>query len=427
MLKRFLILSCLFLCLADVPVRAGEPALPYYPLRIKDIRIFGNDHIHSYILLRAIPFALADTLDDTKLAQAHDNIRRVPGVDYSDINVSYLPRDSSITLTLMITERSTFNGRPLYQRGQQNKFSFGLELWEKNFRGHSETLSGFFLLRGNTVAGLLWENPWLGSGPRVGAGLDFWYKKYLYVYDDAGPVYRDASIERFGSRFRLFYEPGGNGRITLAGGVETVHSPVSGLTVEDGRDTYATVSVNYRYDSRSDHIYPFQGLYIETGAEEVGPGSNRISVHEAKVNLRAFQNLGSRSIVALQGRLRHRDGDPIPIYRREHLGGSRTLRGFEYGKFHGASSIITSLEGRLPINFSKERPASDVLLGFAWHLFADAGTAWDRNQDLAIRNFHGSFGVGCLLFSKAGNGLRLDYGWRLDGPGRFELDVGMKF
>jgi outer membrane protein assembly factor BamA len=427
LLQRFLILGCLFPCLAVGPARPAETELSYYSLKIKDIRIFGNDHIRSHILLREIPFARGDTLDDAKLAQARENIRRIPGVDYSDINVSFLTRDSSITLTLMITERSTFNGRPLYQRGQQNKFSFGLELWEKNFRGRSETLSGFILLRGNTVAGLLWENPWFGSGPRLGAGLDFWYKKYLYVYDDVGPVYQDASIERFGSQFRLFYEPGGNGRLTLAGGIETVHSPISGLTVEDDRDTYATVSVNYRYDSRSDHIYPFKGLYIETGAEEIGPGSSRITVQEAKADLRAFQNLGSRGIVALQGRLRHRDGDRIPIYRREHLGGSRTLRGFDYGSFHGASSIITSLEGRLPINFSKEHPAGDVLLGFAWHLFADAGTAWDRNQDLSMRNFHGSFGIGCLLFSKAGHGLRLDYGWRLNGPGRFELDVGMKF
>jgi outer membrane protein insertion porin family len=424
--RLFLLILCLFQALAS-PARAETGDFAYTPLRIKDIRIYGNTRIRSFILRREIPFQHGDTLDDAKLAEARKRLRRVPGVDYSDLAVSYQPQDSSVSLTLIITERSTFNGRPLIQRGQQNKMSFGLELWDKNFRGRSETLSGFFLLRGNTMAGLLWENPWLGGGPRLGAGLDLWYKKYLYVYDDAGPRFRDASIEWFGSSLRLFYEPGRAGRITLAGGFETVQSPVAGMTVSDDRDTYAALSVNYRLDSRSDPVYPFDGVYVEAGAEEIGAGQSRISVHETRLDLRTLRSLWDRGIVAVQGRILHRDGDPVPLYYRQHLGGSRTLRGFDFGSFHGASSIVTSVEGRLPVNFSRAYPASQVLLGLAWHLFADAGMAWDRDRDLAVRNFHGSFGVGGYLFSKAGSGLRLDYGWRLDGPGRFELDIGMKF
>jgi outer membrane protein assembly factor BamA len=273
----------------------------------------------------------------------------------------------------------------------------------------------------------MWENPWLGSGPRFGLGLDLLYRDYLYVYDDAGPQFEDADIERFSTQLRLFYDPGGPVRLTTAVGLESVHSPVAGVTVQDDRDTYASFGVTFRYDSRTDRLYPFNGLYFEAKAEEIGLGNRQITVHEAFFDLRAFKSIGGRGILASQGRLRYRDGDNIPIYHREHLGGSLTLRGYEFGTFHGASSVITSLEGRLPINFSQHQPAGETLLGFAWHLFADAGMAWDDNKDLAIHNFHGGFGVGCFFSSHTGHGIRFDYGWRLDDPGRFYVEIDMKF
>jgi outer membrane protein assembly factor BamA len=349
----------------------------------------------------------------------------LPGVDYSNIRVALSPRDSLLILTVVVTEKPTFNGRPLIRRGYQNKVSFGLEIWERNFRGLSEELTGSFLLRGNTLFNASWHNPWIGTGPRVGLGIDLFYKDYVYVYDELGPVFTDAPIERFGGEMSLSRSFGANARLSIGGGFESAKITRQGNFPKPDWETFATVSASFLYDSRHTRIYPWNGIYLRTTAREIGQGNENVTSHEGIVDLRLFKSIFGRAVLAGHGRLHYRDGDKIPIYRRDHIGGSMTLRGYDYGSFHGYRSIVTGVEGRLPVNFSIDLPVEKVLLGMAFHLFADAATAWE--DELSIDNFHGTFGAGVVFISEGLSGVRFDYGWRLDDPGRFEFDVMMKF
>ncbi|NIM20326.1 MAG: BamA/TamA family outer membrane protein [Candidatus Latescibacteria bacterium] len=410
---------------------AWTPALPETsetpPFRVGQIRVYGNEKIRTHILRREIPFRRGDLFDEEELDEARSRIQKIPGVDYSEVRAAYSPRDSSIVLSIIITEKSTFNGRPLFRRGYQNKISLGLELWELNFRGRSERLSGSFLLRGNTIVTASWENPWIGTGPRVGVGVRLTYEEYKYVYGDLGKALEDASIERLHAKLRIFRKLGSRTRITLSGGIESVRSSTPGVTLEPERDTYPTVAISFVHDSRDSPTYPWNGVYFRAKGEEVGPGSETFSIHEGTADLRLFKSLAGRGVIAGHGRLRYRDGDRMPAYRREHIGGAQTLRGYDYGSFHGTRSIVSGIEGRLPLNFSRNLPIEDVLIGIAFHAFADAAVAWEDNEDLSTRNFHGTFGAGVILLAKGASGLRFDYGWRLDDPGRFEFDIGMKF
>ncbi|MFH1754783.1 MAG: BamA/TamA family outer membrane protein [Candidatus Latescibacterota bacterium] len=403
--------------------QAGDPFAP----RIGDIRLHGNNKIRSYILLREIPFTRGDLFDEAKLDRAHQRIRAIPGVDYSNFRVAYSPRDSSLILTLIVTEKPTFNGRPLIRRGYQNKMSFGLELWEKNFRGHSEKLSASVLLRGNTLINVSWRNPWVGAGPRVGLGVNLFYKDYIYVYDDVGPLFTGAPIERYGGEVVLFRDLGSWMNISLAGGFESAKISPHGELPEPDRTTFATASLTFRYDSRRTPIYPWNGMYFEASAKELGPGSENVSCHEGLLDVRLFKSVAGRAVLAGHSCLLYRNGDKIPIYRRDHLGGAVTLRGYDYGSFHGNRSLLSGVEGRLPVNFSMNLPVEDILLGMAFHVFADAAAAWDDDDDLSSDNVHGTFGAGVVFISEGLSGIRFDYGWRLDDPGRFEFDVVMKF
>ncbi len=429
MSRRFvyvLLLGPFFALAAPGPAPGEEAGTP--PLRVGKIVVYGNKRIRSYILEREIPFKSGDLFDEEKLRKARVRLRKVPGVDYSEVRVAYTPKDSSLLISVIVTEKPTFNGRPLIRRGQQNKISLGLELWEKNFRGRSEKLTGSFLLRGNTIVTASWENPWIGSVPHLGTGVNLFYKKYNYVYDDVGSAFADAPIERYGAELELFRQLGEDTRVSLSGGFESVESTVSGATLDaEGKDTYSIVSLCLRHDSRRNPVYPWNGIFFRAVAQEIGWGNETVSIREETADLRLYKSLFGRGIIAGHGWLRYRDGDRIPFYRREHIGGSQSLRGYDYGSFHGTSSIVTGIEGRLPINFSMNLPAEDMLLGFAWHAFADAATAWENDKNLSLQNFHGSFGVGVILLSLSSSGFRFDYAWRLDGPGRFEFDIGMKF
>jgi outer membrane protein assembly factor BamA len=424
-LTNILYALAVFLLIAQWP--SGTNASEQPALKVGEIRVHGNHKIKPHILRREIPLKRGDIYVEETLEKAHQRIRRIPGVDYSDIRIALSPRDTLLILTIVVTEKPTFNGRPLIRRGYQNKMSFGLEIWEKNFRGESEELSGSFLLRGNTLFNAHWRNPWVGTGPRIGVNLDLFYKDYVYVYDDLGPVYTDAPIERFGGELSLFRKIGDKTHISVGGGFESEKITRFGDFPPPNRETYAIISATLLYDSRQTPIYPWNGIYLKTTAREHGLGNERVTAHEGLVDLRLFKSIFGRAVLAGHSRIRYFDGDKVPIYRRDHIGGSHTLRGYDYGSFHGYRSIVTGVEGRIPVNFSIDLPVESLILGMAFHVFADAASAWDDNNNLTVDNFHGTFGAGVVFISEGLSGLRFDYGWRLDDPGRFEFDVRMKF
>jgi len=423
LLLPYLLLVTFFTALPSGETAASDP----HDLKIGEIRVHGNHRIRPYILTREIPFDIGDPYDEDKLLEAQGRIQKIPGVDYSAIRVALNPRDSLLILTVVVTEKPTFNGRPLIQRGYQNKVSFGLELWEKNFRGVSEELSGSFLLRGNTLFNASWRNPWIGTGPHIGVGMDLYYKDYVYVYDDLGPVFTDAPVERFGGELSLFRNLGDDMIVSIGGGFESAKVTRLGDFPAPDWETFGTVSVTFSYDSRHTPMYPWNGICFHASGRELGLGNEDVSSREGLVDLRLFKSLFGRTVLGGQGRLNYRDGDHIPIYRRDHIGGSQTLRGYDFGSFSGYRSLVSGVEFRIPVNFSMDLPVEDVLLGMSFHLFADAASAWDDDKDLSIDNFHGTFGAGVVFLSEGLSGIRFDYGWRLDDPGRFEFDVSMKF
>lgn len=406
---------------AHIPAAGGE-------VITGEIRVFGNEEIKKYIILREIRLRAGDPFDPERITAAKERIRRIPGVDYLDIRTNLNPDDSTVALSVIVTEKSSLEGYPVIRRGYQNEMSFGLRAVNRNFRGRSERLWSSFLFRGNQVFTAGWENPWIGDGQRrIGVGLRVHYKDYVYVYDDLGDAFRDADIQRSGAELSVFQTFTDRTRISLALGFENVESGRSGVTLEPDGDSYLTASVRLDYDARDSDRFPWSGIYVSATGREIGPGRDAYSIHEGHVQASAYASLLARTVLAIGASLDYRDGDGIPLYRREHLGGSGTLRGREFGSFHGTKSLLLGAEYRVPWNFSRAEPVEDVLLGISTHFFADAGAAWEDDEDLNTEIFHGTFGVGILILNGSIPGLRIDYGWHQRSSGRWEIDVGAKF
>lgn len=397
------------------------------PLQAKEIRIFGNEKIKSYIIAREIPFEAGDYFDKELLRTARERIRAIPGVDYSEIRVGYVPLDSMTILSVVITEKPTIRGHLLANRGYENKISLGAKVEESNFRGRGETIYALGMLRGNTLFETGWKNPWIGRSLHLGIGFDAFYKKYNYVYHDAGPAFAGAEIERFGAALSLFHPLGAHQRIAITGGIETVSSPVDGVALTGDRDSYLTTALSVERDSRKSRAFPWDASFITARAELIGPGDDEFSIFEASIDARTYVSFFSRTVMAMQGVYRMRDGDAIPLYRREHIGGARTLRGYDYGTFNGINSLFGGMEYRIPFNFSKDEPVEDLLVGVSLHLFAEAAAAWEKNEEYSSDLLHGSFGLGISLLTLNASGIRFDYAWHQNSSGRWEIDAGLKF
>ncbi|MBI4720755.1 MAG: hypothetical protein HY770_05970 [Chitinivibrionia bacterium] len=392
--------ACFGLCGAHASASsAGSDATR---LQAKEIRIFGNENIKPYIIERALPFKAGDYFDADMIERARADVRRIPGIDYSEIRVGFVPYDSSTVVSVVVTEKTALTGHLLIGRGYEDKISFGLKALNRNLRGRSETVELQALFRGNTVLQAGWQNPWIGGPLRLGIGIRAYYRKYHYAYDDLGASFEGAEIEASGARLSVSRPLGTFQSVALEGGIETVASPVEGVTLDGERDSYGIAAVVFRRDSREESLFPWNASYIEARAELAGPGDESLSVFEGSIDARAYIGLLSKAALALQGVFRAREGDRIPPYRREQ-------------------------EYRFPFNFSRDEPVELLLIGASLHLFAETAAAWEKDERFSSGMLHGSFGLGISLFAPNSTGFRCDYAWHTKSSGRLDFDVGLRF
>jgi outer membrane protein insertion porin family len=402
-------------------VSAGEP------IKTGEIRIYGNEKIKTYIIRRQIPLRRGAPFDSRRVDEARSRIRQIPGVDYSEVRVNYTAADSSLALNVVVTEKSTFRGFPIVERGYENLMSFGGGIAEDNFRGRSESIGVSAMFRGGTVLSAAWENPWLGQGPRIGVGLDADYADYLYVYDDLEGLFEGSRIRSGGVDFSLFYTFGFGMRAFARLGYRRHEGDAEGVTIEPGADQYGLATIGIRHDGRSSRLYPWSGWLLQVEASGIGPGDDAYSILAGAVDARVYLPVFARTVFGLQFTSRVKDGDRIPIYLREHLGGGLTVRGYDYGSFNGVSSALTSAEFRIPINFSRQRSVEDLLFAASLHLFVDAGATWELDQTPDSDLWHSGFGVGILFLNSWTRGIRFDYGWNANSSGRLDVEIGSKF
>jgi len=88
----------------------------------------------------------------------------------------------------------------------------------------------------------------------------------------------------------------------------------------------------------------------------------------------------------------------IPFFNLPDLGSSRDLRGFSSDRFRDTGSLLLTLEYRYPV-----WAFADVVL------FVDEGQVFDRYSDIAINDFHTSYGFGFHMLSAKSFAFRAEF------------------
>ncbi len=422
-------------------VAAGRTGAAADTIRTGRIVVNGNTRTRTRVILRRIPLRPGDPFDYKRLEQARANLRSIPGIDYSEIRVQYQREDSSLGLSVFVTEVPTLAGSIWLQRGSEDEFSIGAALRDPNFRGNGERLrvSGVFL--NDTAVRVRWENPWLGNGhKRVGIGVTSWYRSYRYAYDDFSGIFDRVRIRREGVRALVFHEsmlpaprpwerPGSlkpRLRMTAFAGIERIESGVIGPPNGSGANTEIETGLSLVHDTRTSAAFPFAGRYLSARLAWVTSLDGVRPVREARVDARLFVPIGGRLVSAARIGATLRGGSEF-AYRREHVGGGTSLRGWSYGSFHGYSAAIGTAELRLPLNFTRDEPLEAVLLGIEVHAFADGAATWDRYSTLSNKNVFAGYGAGISLLNRQMRGLRVDWGFTRQHKNRVHVEVGTSF
>ena len=164
-------------------------------------------------------------------------------------------------------------------------------------------------------------------------------------------------------------------------------------------------------DSRSSSGYSRKGgVYGITLAIFTNPGD---SYDFQQLEAEAIQHLPlvrENWVFSVRGRVQTvlDDDDAVPFYLLPQLGGGRSLRAYETGRFRDRHSIVTSAEFR----WIPSRLALDMAL------FYDAGKVTARRSDLDFDGLKSDWGIGVRFHAPGTTVLRVEAargtdGWRL--------------
>jgi outer membrane protein insertion porin family len=206
---------------------------------------------------------------------------------------------------------------------------------------------------------------------------------------------------------------------------------------EEGKSIRSGLDFTVTRDTRNHIWIPTRGgrIVLNTGFTG-GPLGFDESIYEVGARSSYFYPMIFDHTLNLQGWARSvdfsGDSDHVPIFDRLFLGGSRTIRGFDYREVSPVDENGDPIGGQTMLYASVEYtiPLSEM---FRYAMFYDWGVVNSDAFDPDIADANSSYGIG-LRIDMPGFPLRFDYSWQLessesnaDSGGLFSFLIGYSF
>lgn len=451
-------------------VQEGEPK------RVRDVLIRGNRHTQDRVIRREILLAPGDLADMGEAASSHrrllgsgyylDERSGQPYVDYrflptnepGMVDLEYEVREGRGTGNILFGGGLSSNNGPFLSINMQ-KANFDITdlpsswgsaaseiLGGEAFTGGGQTLR-LFLAPGSEFStyNLSFFEPDLLQEhvSRLGLRIDA-YKtfRFLRTHDEDRTGFGFTLSRRFGRYFSLFAGPRFE-KIILD---DINSSAPSGIGLDNPYRVWKhTLRFGASYSTIEDQFSPVDSEEIRLELRQNGEFmGGELDYFEADLRFGKYfglweDALGRDWTLALEGRARRAWSDErVPYTERYWLGGTRTVRGFDYrgigrvdGGFPvgGEAALNATAELRFPIMSARIREEVDEFQWVRGAFFFDAGTYGDDFGDLAPTRTSVGFGIRIRLPMMPQFPIALDFGWplneeRFDDERVFHLNFG---
>ena len=402
----------------DARINQESSDIPYGKI-IKQIRIEGLKRTKEHIVTRELFSRVGEPLLKENLDKEYTRLELLDV--FIEIKTDVTLEKDGVVLTYRFTE--TYPWLPMlgFQITDENGISAGGGLKFPNLFGKNLFVSGRLLFGGATTIEIVMENPW-ATGNRVGYKLEYYRRE------------RENLIGNFYEKANEFYlriggQLGKKGRI--GGSVESVNikSDLDGITLSpDNVDRVTRIGMYIRYDSRDAFVDTRRGWWNEVAlSREMRVFKNASNFYQLDLDLRRYQPLPfwDRHTLAIFSLLTLRTGEvgkDVAPWQKFGMGGTNTVRGWEYATQRGKNQFVSTLEYRITI---LEPQVFNLPFNLRYRgglhvcVFGDLGIAWDRSDQFKSQNFIGGFGVGVRLLLPIVGITRLDVGWGQKGQGIF--------
>lgn len=406
-------------------------------ISVDTVKLKGNNHVHSKVLIRELGLSKGDTLTSKKIRKAEQQLYRTNLFSFAQISpflgdttdtldISSLP-DSNYRVNVIVQQADFFRVEGGVGYGTAERFRASLQSSYANMFnvGHSLTFKGKYskiVQEAEVVYGV----PWLFSLPLQFNSSIYWNRR-----DDLEKTY--FGIFR-GARFSV----GRNTSFNLAYQFFIDWEEVNRLEAKNDSllPELPTKSFGSRisYDTRNDMINPTSGIFNSFETEISGLMGHSNQFLKISNDFRIYHKTGPFvfGTSVKSGWVRtYGKSTTIPPQERFYAGGARSIRGF-------SENILKAdlLGDKQDVNYMLTANLIDIRFPIFWWfngaVFVDAGNVWHTIANRNVfKDLRWSAGPGIRLNTPIAV-VRFDVGFKLNqrpGESRYEFhfDLGQPF
>jgi outer membrane protein assembly factor BamA len=332
---------------------------------------------------------------------------------FVDIQVEAAVEGNEVVLTYRFVEILKFLPSLSVQITDENGISVGVGVKVPNLRGRDISFSGRIMGGGSALGQIVVQNPWF-VGNRVGYSFEYYYRDRQNLVADFLETSHELVLD-VNTAVSEYWRFGGNLNYL------DVRSDRDGVTLSpDNQDQTTRIGLYLAYDKKDAFVGTHVGWYAEARlSQEIRIFENSSNFTQLDLDVRRYQPLpfGDRHTLTATTLLTLRTGatgTDIAPWQQFGMGGTNSVRGWEYASFVGKNQLIGTLE--YSITLLKAR-----LINLPFHLryrgglqlclFGDAGTVWDDGSAFDSENFIAGWGLGLRLLVPIVGMVRLDVAW----------------
>jgi outer membrane protein assembly factor BamA len=390
---------------------------------IKEIRIEGLKRTKEYIVKRELISDVGDPLHQKNLNKERQRLEMLD--IFSEIRILPEVHGDEVILTYIFVETLAIMPSISIKITDENGISAGAGLKMPNLMGKDIYFSARALFGGSKEGEVIISNPWI-TGNHLGYSLEYYHRE------------RDNLITDSYEKTNEFYLSLGSylghyGRIGVNLESMNIHSDIPGTTLSpDSADHTTRLGLFLGYDNRDSFPETKSGWWSEVAFSwDMRIFKNSTKFVQLDLDIRRYlrlpfwdrHNLALFSLTTLRtGTV----GEEVAPWQVFGIGGTNTVRGWEYASRRGKNQFINTMEYRitllkprlinLPFNIKYQG-------GLQFALFGDLGIGWFTENQFKADKFIGGVGAGIRLLLPVVGVLRVDVGWGQQGKGVF-LHIG---
>lgn len=391
------------------------------PFTVESLTFYGNTRSRTTVIQRDLQVRSGQVATVTQLLK--DRAWMLRQRLFQRVELELLPgsADSLRHVVMIVQEKGTLSATPLIRRDSRFGLSGGVEMTMENPWGRRQRIQTAVQLGGEPFAALSWSMPQASGPARLGWRIDLRHDRTPYSYPDATqPFDRERTTLSLTLSRRLHRAL----TVAYSGGWAQLQVSKNGLTLTgQRRETLWQNSATLVFDTRDWPIYPRTGLFLSANLNAMqGPGHSALFWTHLEGTV--HRPLFGENILAIQAVLQHADRALPRAYKR-HLGGGQSVRGLRSGERAGDHVFHATVEYRIPMVYARH-PLAGLHAGYAFVLFADAGTAWDHGSAITSSDWVKSIGLGVHAIWDQ-YVLRAEYGYRGTGWGFLSAGTSVRF